>query len=61
MQCYIKHWVIVPCCMTQLQGGFRHSQVEVSPAYVHCIGHFDPVHTDIIEQCMEEDRCLTVK
>jgi hypothetical protein len=34
---------------------------RVSPAYVHCIGHFDPVHTDIIEQCMEEDRCLTVK
>jgi hypothetical protein len=34
---------------------------RVSPAYVHCIGHFDPVHMDIIEQYMEEDRCLTVK
>jgi len=21
---------------------------RVSPAYIHCIGHFDPVHTDII-------------
>jgi len=34
---------------------------RVSPAYVHCFGYFDPVHSDIIEQCMEEDRCLTVK
>jgi len=34
---------------------------RVSPAYMHCIGHFDPGQTDIIEQCMEEGRCLTVK
>jgi hypothetical protein len=34
---------------------------RVSLAYMHCIGHFDPGHADIIEQCMEEDRCLTVK
>ena len=34
---------------------------RVSPVYVHCIGHFDHVHTDIIEHCMEEDRCSTVE
>jgi len=55
---YIKHWAIVPCHMTQLQGGFRHSQVEECHLLT-CA--FDHVHTDIIEQCMEEERCLTVK
>lgn len=34
---------------------------RVSPAYMQCLGHFDPGHTERIEQCMEEDRCLTVK
>ena len=28
MLSYIKHWVIVPCCIKQLQGGCRHSKCQ---------------------------------
>ena len=28
MQIYVKHWVIVPCCIKHLHGGYRHSKVK---------------------------------